>query len=100
MEHIWTKESRKREGQLPLLPESSCVVFDEGHLLEYASQKALTYRLTEQTLETLLTRLMENDVREKTLNIIDEAIIQNELFFSALTDASSVTQGSDKRTIH
>src|SRR5690606_33690949 len=22
MEHIWTKESRKREGQLPLLPES------------------------------------------------------------------------------
>ncbi|MGN7400472.1 ATP-dependent DNA helicase [Cytobacillus praedii] len=99
MEHIWTKESRKREGQLPLLPESSCVVFDEGHLLEYASQKALTYRLTEQTLETLLTRLMENDVREKTLNIIDEAIIQNELFFSALTDASSVTQGSDKRTI-
>ncbi|WP_313800565.1 ATP-dependent DNA helicase [Cytobacillus sp.] len=99
MEHIWTKESRKREGQLPLLPESSCVVFDEGHLLEYASQKALTYRLTEQTLETLLTRLMENDVREKTLNIIDEAIIQNELFFSALTNASTVTEGSDKRTI-
>ena len=99
MEHIWTKESRKREGQLPLLPESACVVFDEGHLLEYASQKALTYRLTEQTLETLLTRLMENDVREKTLNIIDEAIIQNELFFSALTNASTVTEGSDKRTI-
>ncbi|MFE8695721.1 ATP-dependent DNA helicase [Cytobacillus sp. FJAT-53684] len=100
MEHIWTKESRKREGQLPLLPESSCVVFDEGHLLEYASQKALTYRLTEQTLESLLTRLMENDVREKTLNIIDDAIVQNELFFSVLTDASTVTEGSDKRTIH
>ena len=33
MEHIWTKESRKREGQLPLLPEHSCVVFDEGHLI-------------------------------------------------------------------
>jgi ATP-dependent DNA helicase DinG len=39
MEHIWTKESRKREGQLPLLPEHSSVVFDEGHLLEYAAQK-------------------------------------------------------------
>ena len=50
MEHIWTKESRKREGQLPLLPEHSCVVFDEGHLLEYASQKALTYRFSEQIL--------------------------------------------------
>ncbi|MBU8879044.1 ATP-dependent DNA helicase [Bacillus sp. FJAT-29790] len=100
MEHIWTKESRKREGQLPLLPESSCVVFDEGHLLEYASQKALTYRFTEQILESLLTRLMANDVREKTLNIIDDAIVQNERFFHTLTDASSATEGSEKRTIN
>ena len=51
MEHIWTKESRKREGQLALLPDHSCVVFDEGHLLEYASQKALTYRFSEHVLK-------------------------------------------------
>lgn len=99
MEHIWTKESRKREGQLPLLPESSCVVFDEGHLLEYASQKALTYRFTEQILESLLTRLMANDVREKTLNMIDETIFQNERFFHTLEKSSSQTDGSDKKTI-
>jgi len=99
MEHIWTKESRKREGQLPLLPESSCVVFDEGHLLEYAAQKALTYRLTEQNLEKLLTRLMENDVREKTLNIMEDTIYQNEQFFAELTAASFQTKGSDKQEI-
>lgn len=99
MEHIWTKESRKREGQLPLLPDSSCVVFDEGHLLEYASQKALTYRFTEQILESLLTRLMANDVREKTLNIIDALIIQNEQFFYTLTTSSSDSDGSEKRTV-
>ena len=39
MDHIWTYDARKREGQIPLLPESSCVVFDEGHLVEYAAQK-------------------------------------------------------------
>ena len=66
MEHIWTKESRKREGQLPLLPEHSCVVFDEGHLLNMQVKKHLTYRFSEQILETLLTKLMANDVREKT----------------------------------
>ncbi|QED48383.1 ATP-dependent DNA helicase [Cytobacillus dafuensis] len=99
MEHIWTKESRKREGQLPLLPESSCVVFDEGHLLEFASQKALTYRFTEQILESLLTRLMANDVREKTLYIIENTIVQNEQFFYALEHASSSDEGSEKRTI-
>ncbi|KAB2338271.1 ATP-dependent DNA helicase [Cytobacillus depressus] len=99
MEHIWTKESRKREGQLPLLPEGSCVVFDEGHLLEYASQKALTYRFTEQILESLLTRLMANDVREKTLHIIEETLVQNEQFFYTLEKNSFVSEGSDKKTI-
>lgn len=99
MEHVWTKESRKREGQLPLLPESSCVVFDEGHLLEYASQKALTYRLSELTLETLLTRLMENNVRERTLHVIDEALIVNESFFEALTSVSEKNTNSEKQMI-
>lgn len=99
MEHIWTKESRKREGQLPLLPESSCVVFDEGHLLEYASQKALTYRFTEQTLESLLTRLMANDVREKTLHLIEEAIYQNEQFFTSLTKSATRSDSSEKLAI-
>ncbi|MEY2192224.1 ATP-dependent DNA helicase [Neobacillus sp. BF23-41] len=99
MEHIWTKESRKREGQLPLLPEHSSVVFDEGHLLEYAAQKALSYRFTDYTLETLLNRLMENEVREKTLYTIDEALLDNEAFFDAISQFSSLSQGSEKQMI-
>lgn len=99
MEHIWTKNSRKREGQLPLLPEHSSVVFDEGHLLEFAAQKALSYRFTDYTLETLLTRLMENDVREKTLYTIEEALIENEAFFSSLSQFAKRTQGSEKHMI-
>lgn len=39
MEHLATKESREREGQLALLPEVSMMVLDEGHLLEYAAQR-------------------------------------------------------------
>lgn len=100
MEHIWTKESRKREGQLALLPEHSCVVFDEGHLLEYASQKALTYRFSESILEVLLTKLQANDVREKTLYMIEEIIMLNEDFFDALKLASYSNEGSDKLTIN
>lgn len=99
MEHIWTKESRKREGQLPLLPEHSSVVFDEGHLLEYAAQKALSYRFTDTTLETLLTRLLENEVREKTLYTIEEALLENDKFFSAISKFSVPTTGSEKQMI-
>jgi ATP-dependent DNA helicase DinG len=99
MEHIWTKESRKREGQLPLLPEHSAVVFDEGHLLEFACQKALSYRITEQTLEMLLTKLMENNVREKTLMTIEEVLYENESFFMTISKYASVSVGSDKQFI-
>ncbi len=99
MEHIWTKESRKREGQLPLLPEHSSVVFDEGHLLEYAAQKALSYRFTEYTLEKLLTRLMENEVREKTLFTVEEALLDSEAFFDTISQFSSLSQGTEKQVI-
>lgn len=99
MEHIWTKESRKREGQLPLLPEYSSVVFDEGHLLEYAAQKALSYRFTDATLENLLTRLLENEVREKTLYTIEEALLDNDKFFSSISEFSVLSEGSEKQMI-
>ncbi|WP_335869664.1 ATP-dependent DNA helicase [Bacillus sp. 2205SS5-2] len=96
MEHIWTKESRKREGQLPLLPESSSVVFDEGHLLEFASQKALTYKMTENTVEDVLEMLTSNDIREKTLHLIDEVLILNEQLFKHLRANSFSPTGEER----
>ncbi|WP_409288877.1 ATP-dependent DNA helicase [Peribacillus sp. SCS-37] len=96
MEHVWTKESRKREGQLPLLPEYSCVVFDEGHLLEFSAQKALTYKIGEQTLYTVLEQLSANDVRDETLYIIDEINEINTAFFRELMVNSKKVEGSDR----
>ena len=84
MEHIWTKESRKREGQLPLLPEYSTVVFDEGHLLEFSAQKGLTYKIAENMISEVLTSLLANDMREETLELIEDTIYYNEMFFDAL----------------
>lgn len=77
MEHVWTYEARKREGQLPFLPEASAVVFDEGHLLEVAAQNALTYKYRHDSLEELLTRLLQNDVRERFAVLIEELLSQS-----------------------
>ncbi|MRX70938.1 ATP-dependent DNA helicase [Bacillus lacus] len=99
MEHIWTSDSRKREGQLPLLPEHSSVVFDEGHLLEYAAQKALTYRVKKSTLELLLERLLQNDVREDFAHLVEEAITINDEFYEALESSASIVQGSHRMKI-
>ncbi|WP_203246498.1 ATP-dependent DNA helicase [Sporosarcina beigongshangi] len=84
MEHIWTKESRKRQGQLPLLPEASMIVFDEGHLLEYSAQRALTYEVQNSTLLNLLERIMVDGIRENTLQLMERLIDTHEAFFTLL----------------
>ncbi|MEZ7171592.1 ATP-dependent DNA helicase [Sporosarcina sp. OR05] len=90
MEHIWTKESRKRQGQLALLPEVSMVVFDEGHLLEYSAQRALTYEVQNNTLLNLLERVMVDGIREETLQLMERLIDAHEHFFRLLrTNASN-----------
>ncbi|PLT28379.1 ATP-dependent DNA helicase [Peribacillus deserti] len=99
MEHVWTKESRKREGQLPLLPEYSCVVFDEGHLLEFSAQKALTYRIAENTISSVLDRLSANDIRDETLYVIDEILEINQKFFSELNQQATEVKGSNRLQI-
>jgi len=84
MEHIWTKDSRKRQGQMPLLPETSMIVFDEGHLLEYSAQRALTYEVQNTTLLNLLERVMVDGVREATLQLMERLVDTHEHFFKLL----------------
>ncbi|OLS36956.1 ATP-dependent helicase [Alkalihalophilus pseudofirmus] len=99
MEHVWTKESRKREGQLQLLPEASCVVFDEGHLLEFAAQKALTYRFHSETLTTVLTGYMSQDVREESLFAIEELLALHDEWFDVLRETAKQVEGSQRREV-
>ncbi|MDY0395698.1 ATP-dependent DNA helicase [Virgibacillus halophilus] len=99
MEHVWTKESRKREGQMPLLPESSCVVFDEGHLLEFAAQKGLTYRYNLETLSNVLTGYMGQDVREESLYLVEDILTINDEWFQLLGQNSTAVIGSNRQEI-
>lgn len=99
MEHVWTYEGRKREGQLPLLPEHCAVIFDEGHLLESAAQKALTYRLKHSVFESLISRLLQNEIRESLAVLIDRAIDRSESLFGVLAAHSKAIPGSDRKRI-
>lgn len=93
------EESRKREGQLPLLPEHSSVVFDEGHLLEFAAQKALTYRVKQSMLETFLERLLQNDIREEFAELVEDALATNDEFFYLLKTHAKEIKGSHRLEI-
>ncbi|WP_078553617.1 ATP-dependent DNA helicase [Bacillus alkalicellulosilyticus] len=99
MEHVWTKESRKREGQIPLLPEASCVVFDEGHLLEFSAQKALTYRFHAETLTNVLTGYMNQNVREESLFVIEDILQLHDEWFDLLKSTAKRVEGSERREV-
>ncbi|KMK76166.1 ATP-dependent DNA helicase [Alkalihalobacillus pseudalcaliphilus] len=100
MEHIWTKESRKRQGQLPLLPEASSLIFDEGHLLEYAAQKGLTYRFHSQTLTHVLTGYMQQNVREESLMLIETIIELHDEWFDMMVEEAIELEASQRAYIH
>ncbi|MFX3635160.1 MAG: ATP-dependent DNA helicase [Candidatus Pristimantibacillus sp.] len=99
MEHVWTYEARKREGQLPLLPEHSSVVFDEGHLLETAAQQALTYKLNHAAFEAIITRLLQQEIRETLAVAIEDALSQSEHLFSLLNRFSVKVPASNRKEI-
>ncbi|MCP2036322.1 ATP-dependent DNA helicase DinG [Planomicrobium sp. HSC-17F08] len=98
MEHIWTKETRIREGQTPLLPDYSLAVLDEGHLLEFAAQRALTYEVQEMTLLHVTERVMVDGVREKTLGLIEQVIDLHNEFFRELRK-STIASDEDRKGI-
>ncbi|MGI2327027.1 ATP-dependent DNA helicase [Planococcus sp. YIM B11945] len=99
MEHIWTKETRTREGQTPLLPETSLIVLDEGHLLEFSAQRALTYEVQERTLLEITESIMVDGVREKTLNMIEKSIDLHNEFFKTLRSCL-IPSEEDRKGIH
>ncbi|GAA0348553.1 ATP-dependent DNA helicase DinG [Bacillus horti] len=100
MEHVWTKDSRVREGQLPLLPDVSCLVFDEGHLLEDAAQKALSYHLKHRTLERILQSFEHHDLRESFLLLVEDVYEANDLFFEELGRQMIEVEGSDRYEVN
>lgn len=99
MEHVWTKESRLREGQLPLLPEPSSIVFDEGHLLEDAAQKALSYHFKHQNLDKLLASFHQQDLRESFLQLVEQVYDANDLFHTELLQSMYRVEGSERYDI-
>ncbi|WP_088007615.1 ATP-dependent DNA helicase [Indiicoccus explosivorum] len=96
MEHLWTKETRTREGQSPLLPETSLIVLDEGHLLEFAAQRALTLEVQDGTLHQVTERLMSDGVREETLSLIEQAVDMHQEFFRILLGNTEKTSDDRK----
>lgn len=72
------------------------VIFDEGHLLEYAAQRALTYEVQDHTLLNLLERVMVDGVREQSLQLMEQLIDVHASFFALLHEHAEETMNERK----
>jgi ATP-dependent DNA helicase DinG len=80
-------------GRLPVLPAFSAVVFDEGHRVAEAAQKALGARLVPSVLARTIASCHGQDVRERLLRLAEVAAAAARAFTAALEAAKAPAPG-------
>lgn len=84
--HLWSKARRDEEGLPPLLPASSAIILDEGHLLERPAIEQMGYGLRKQPLEiTYQTMWQQRKLLSTKMIVTLERLLDDvQLFFRAL----------------
>ncbi len=83
-------------GRLPVLPAFSAVVFDEGHRVAAAAQKAHGSRLIPSVVARTLEACHGQDVRQRLLLVAEVAGRANEAFSTALAEATVPAPGEER----
>ncbi|WP_176444715.1 ATP-dependent DNA helicase [Paenibacillus herberti] len=82
--HIRTKEILKEQGNLPLLPNYSAIIFDEAHLLEDSARRSLGEVLTLNFLLKTIDRILARGIRQSFALLLEEARINSIEMFKYL----------------
>jgi len=72
-QHIRLREALTEQGNLPLLPLHSAIVFDEAHRIEDDARRALGEELRRALLLETFDKLMYNGMRETFARLLGEA---------------------------
>ena len=84
-------------GRLPVLPPFSGVIFDEGHRVALAAQRAAGSRLRPAELREALDGCQGQGVRTKLLRLAETARAAAEAFWGALAEATA--PGDERRAV-
>jgi len=74
---LWTREERLANGQLPILPDYSAVVFDEGHKVLLPASMQAGQQINREEIDTMISVLEElqgaRDSLISTVTILENA---------------------------
>lgn len=97
---LWTREERLADGKLPLLPDYSAVIFDEGHkILLPAALKAGRQVVRDDIADMLLTVERVQGARSSLISAALAADGAAACFFKLLYDTATDDERTDRLTV-
>lgn len=97
---LWTRQDRILDGKLPILPEYSAVIFDEGHKILLPASMQAGHSIHEEDMNAIINTFAEiQGARESLENVIVTLEQASDTFFEELKECSSIKGSSNRRQI-
>ena len=97
---LWSREERIAEGQLPILPDYSAVVFDEGHKILLPASMEAGERINKEEMVTIYCAIEDlQGARDSLLLVADELEKASDLFFAQLEESVIDTESTTRLPI-
>jgi ATP-dependent DNA helicase DinG len=99
-EDLWTREERIAEGKLPILPDYSAVIFDEGHKVILPAAMRAGRQIDKDVMDNIILSLEQiQGARESLLSIVIDLDESCSNFFETLNNCIVVDEQSERLAI-
>lgn len=97
---LWTREERIASGQMPILPEYSAVVFDEGHKVLLPASMQAGQQINREEMDAMISTIAElQGARESLIALTDRIERASDSFFTALECAIIPGESTERLSI-
>lgn len=97
---LWTREDRIADGKLPILPNYSAVIFDEGHKILLPASLEAGHKINKEEMDEIFNTL--NQIQDARTSLLRSTIVAERAslaFFRNLTHALVASESSKRLAI-
>lgn len=94
---LWTREEKIANGHMPILPNYSAVIFDEGHKIMLPAAMQAGQQLIKEEIDTIIASLEDIQGARNTLHTTTAALEEASHYFFEILKNSVVTEEGEGR---
>ena len=97
---LWTRKERLANGKLPILPDYSAVIFDEGHKVLLPASMQAGQQINREEINAMVSAIEElQGARESLVSITDRIESASKAFFTQLQHAAITGESVERVSI-